>query len=57
MERLRELLNEPSTYGGLAILLGIVLPKAGLDAGTLQTIGAGLAAVITIVMKETGGAK
>lgn len=45
-------LKEPSTYAGLAAIVGIVAPKLGLDAGTLQTIGVAVASVLAIFMSE-----
>lgn len=45
-------LKEPSTYAGLAAIIGAVLPQLGLTAGTLQTIGTAIVAVLAIVIRE-----
>lgn len=52
MQWIKDRLKEPSTYAGLAAIVAAVLPKAGIDAGMLQTIGAGVLAVIAIVTHE-----
>lgn len=48
-------LKEPSTYAGLAAITAAVMPQAGIDAGTLQAIGAGVLALVAIIVREKGG--
>lgn len=52
-------LREKSTYTGLAALLGLVLSStlSDTDLQTIAEVGAGVAALLTMIFRENGSPK